>query len=331
MFTEGPKTFTAYIASGQLPIKRVVKIKSGTVTVPPQVELCSAGEVGIGITQNGALNGEKITVRMWQSPGTFDAECLVDSAIAAATVLYVGANGVVTDEAVGTTIGTALQTGADGQIIEFAPVGGLSTTAASVSIADALTIITGTTVETATQEIMRGIKTAQYCLYPQSVTLETGAPLLVFADGVSDGYDQLTDKEVVLRWNNGANPTKMAVRFVIPPDLNPAADMVVHFLGAIIKAGGSEADSPTITTEAYFAALGASMLADADCGGASGEFLTAATDTYQEKTLTIALANIPAVASVLTLIINPTDGQLPADDFALAGIWIEGTRSCLTS
>jgi hypothetical protein len=73
------------------------------------------------------------------------------------------------------------------------------------------------------------------------------------------------------------------------------------------------------------------MLADTDCGGASGEFLTAATNTWQEKTLTIALADIPAVASVLTLIFNPTDGQLGTDDFALAGLWIEGKRKCLTS
>jgi hypothetical protein len=43
------------------------------------------------------------------------------------------------------------------------------------------------------------------------------------------------------------------------------------------------------------------------------------------------LADLPAVPSVLTLIFNPTDGQLGTDDFVLAGLWIEAKRQCLTS
>lgn len=200
-----------------------------------------------------------------------------------------------------------------------------------MTVGDPASLYTALTVKTQLQEVMRGLKTAQYLIQPAMITLETGAPTVVFANAGADGFSQLTNKEVGLRWNNGANPTKMAARFLIPPDLGPAADIVVHYLGAIIKAGGAEADSPTITTEAYFAALGAAMLADTDCGGVSGEFVTAQTNKYQEKTLNIAAADIPAVASVLTLIFNPTDGELPADDFVLAGIWLEVTRQCLTS
>jgi hypothetical protein len=201
----------------------------------------------------------------------------------------------------------------------------------TLTITDAGGHFTTDTVEAALAQLAVGAKTAQYVIQPAAITLETGAPTAVFANAGADGFTQLTNKEVALRWNNGANPTKMAARFIIPPDLDPAADIVVHFLGAIIKAGGAEADSPTITCEAYFAALGAAMLADANCGGVSGEFLTAQADKWQEKTLAIALADIPAVASVLTLIFNPTDGELPADDFALAGVWLEVTRRILTA
>lgn len=328
MQVEGNKTFTAYIAADPLPAYRIVKVKSGTATDPPQVELVSAGEFGIGVTQHSALSGQPIAVKLWQSCGTFGIECTVSAAIARGTALYAAANGKASDAASGTSIGVSAQAaGASTEIIEVIPNGGISTTAAAVSVADASNHWTATTAEALSTEIGVDLHTAQYLIQPAgAITLETGAPTLVFVNGVSDGFTQLTNKEVGLRFNNNATPTKFAARFIIPPDLNPAADIVVHFLGALIKAGGALVDSPTITCEAYFAAVGESMLADADCGGVSGEFLTAQTDKYQEKTLAIALADIPAVQSVLTLIFNPTDGELDTDDFVLAGLWIEATR-----
>jgi hypothetical protein len=327
MQVEGIQTF---IANGALAARRHVKLSAGTVTDPPQVEYAGAGEYGIGITQYAAADGEPVAVKLWNDSGSF--EVTASKAIAEGATVYAAASGKVSDAAVGTALGTAKEVGATDSIMEMIVTPFLATTAATVSIADAGNKITGATVEAALAEIMTGIKTAQYAIQPLgTITLETGAPTVVFANGAGDGYTQLTDKEVVLRWNNHATPTKMAARFLIPPDLDPAADIVVHFLGAIVKVGGAEADSPTITCEAYFAALGAAMLADANCGGVSGEFLTAQADKYQEKTLSIALADIPAVASVLTLIFNPTNGELPADDFVLAGLWLEVTRKCLTS
>ena len=324
---EGIQTF---IASGALAARRHVKLLAGTVTDPPQVEYAGAGEYGIGITQYAVADGEQVAVKTWNSPGSF--EVTASKAIAQAATVYPAADGKVSDAALGTALGKAKEAGATDSIMEMILSPVLATTAATVSVADANSNMTGETVEAVLDEIMKGLKTAQYAIQPLGpITLETGAPTLVFADGAADGFTQLTNKEVVLRWNNHANPTKMAARFLIPPDLDPAADIVVHFLGAIVKAGGSEADSPTISCEAYFAALGAAMLADADCGGVSGEFVTAQTNKYQENTLAIASADIPAVASVLTLIFNPTDGQLPADDFVLAGVWLEVTRKLLTS
>jgi len=327
MQNEGIQTF---IASGALAARRHVKLLAGTVTDPPQVEYAGAGEYGIGITQYAVADGEQVAVKTWNCPGSF--EVTASKAIAQAAAVYAAASGKVSDAALGTALGAAKEAGVADSIMEMILSPVLATTGGAVSVADANSNMTGGTVEAVLNEIMVGLKTSQYAIQPLgAITLETGAPTAVFANGGADGFTQLTNKEVALRWNNHATPTKMAARFLIPPDLDPAADIVVHFLGAIVKAGGAEADSPTITCEAYFAALGAAMLADANCGGVSGEFLTAATNTWQEKTLAIALADIPAVASVLTLIFNPTDAELPADDFALAGVWLEVTRKHLTS
>lgn len=327
MYTELHRTF---IATTAIEPYRRVKLTANTITAPPSVEYAGAGEYGVGISLGRAAIGEPVAVKLWNDSGTFELEA--NGAIIEAASLYGTANGRVDDAGVGTVQFIALQPASGaGSVIEVAINPYLAAAAGSVSVVDAANQITGATVEAALAEIMAGIKTAQYFIQPAAITLETGAPTEVFAGAGADGFTQLTNKEVALRWNNHATPTKMAARFIIPPDLNPTADIVVHFLGAIVKAGGAEADSPTITCEAYFAAAGAAMLADANCGGVSGEFLTAQTDKYQEKTLTIALADIPAVASVLTLIFNPTDGQLPADDFVVASVWLEVTRQCLTS
>jgi len=52
---------------------------------------------------------------------------------------------------------------------------------------------------------------------------------------------------------------------------------------------------------------------------------------WQEETLTIAAADVPASPSVLTLVFHPKDGELGTDDFLLMPPWLEVTRKCLTS
>lgn len=318
-------TFTA---NGAIAAKTRVKLTAGSATTPAQVETAGAGEQHIGIAEYAAADTAPVAVRL--RGRVFEA--VAAEAVEVGDPLYAAASGMIKDTSDGTCIGHAIEIAtALNDKVKYVDFVVDSTTAATVSVADANSNMTGVTVEAVLNEIMVGLKGAQYLIPPSNVTLETGAPTVVFANGSADGWTQLTNKERALRWNDGANPTKMACQFIIPPDLNPAVDMVVHFLGAIIKAGGAIVDSPTITCEAYFSAVGIAMLADANCGGTSGEFLAAATDTYQEKTLTIATADIPTVASVLTLIFNPTDGELGTDDFVLAGLWIEATRKHLTS
>jgi hypothetical protein len=321
-------TFTANGAIGD---KIRVKLTAGSTTNPPQVEVAGVGEQHIGISEYAAADTDLISIRFRTAPGT--QEATASKVITQGSVLYGAAAGKVSDASSGTAIGLAIEAASgDGHVIEIIDFTVISTTAASISIADSGNIITGVTVEAALAEIMTGIKTAQYSLFPQAMTMEDGTALTIFADGASGvGWTQLASKELALRWNNQATPDDIAISFVMPQDLNDAADVILHLMGAIVKAGGAEADSPVFTVEAYFGVPGAAPGADANCGGDSGEFLTAATDTWQEKTLTIAAADVPASPSVLTLVLHPKDGQLGTDDFVLLTPWLEVTRKCLTA
>jgi len=204
--------------------------------------------------------------------------------------------------------------------------------ASAISLADEDELFTADDAEAALAEVMAGLKTAQYTLFPQLICLEDGTALGKFADGASGvGWTQLSNKELALRWNNAAAPDKVALQFVMPQDINDAAAVVLHLVGAIVKAGADEADSPVFTVEAYFSTPGAVPAADDNCGGESGEFVTAEDDKFQEKTLSIAHGDVPAAPAVLTLVINPKDGQLQDDDFILLTPWLEITRKALTA
>jgi hypothetical protein len=325
MYTEGIKTFTA---DGALLAYRRVKISSGTTTTPPQVEYAGVGEQHIGITQYGAADGALVAVKLRTADGSQEASAADTFAIGA--TLYGAANGQVSDTASGSAIGEALEacTGAN-DIVEIIEYGVLSTTAANVSVADAGEIVTGGTVEAALAEIMVGIKTAQYTIQPDWITAEAGTALTAYAASPAGGvgFAQLSNKSQVIQFGAHATPAKIAAHFTLPQDLDDAQAAVLHLLGALSAA--SPADTPTFTVEAYFDVVGAAPSADTNCGGASGEF--SASTNLQEKTLSLALGDVPAAPCTLTLILNPTDGQLGDVDFYLSGLWLEVTRKCLTA
>jgi len=329
MWTENGKTF---LANGALAAHRRVKLTPGTVTDPPQVEYAGAGEHAIGVTLYAAADGEPVAVKLLNDGGTFELEA--NGPIAEGADLYGTANGRVDDAGTGTVQFKALEAAsAAGSVIECAVHPYVSTAAAAVSVEDTGSLISATDVEEALAEIMQGIKTAQYLIAPILMALEDGTPLAKFADGESavPGLAQLASKEPVIRWNNHATPGAIAVLFPLPPDLNDAADVIAHLQGAIVKAGADEVDSPVLAVGAYFSVPGADPGAGANCGGESAEFLVAANANYQEKTLIIAAADVPAAPGFLTLIINPKDGELGTDDFVLLPPWLEVTRKCLTS
>jgi hypothetical protein len=326
-WTEKGRTF---IANGALEAHRRVKLSAGSTTIPHQVEYATAGEYGVGVTLYAAASGEAVAVKLFNDGGSFEIEA--NGAITKGASLYGTANGRVDDSGTGTVQFAAMEAASGaGAVIECLINPFLATTAGSVSVTDADSLFTATDVEEALAEIMTGIKTAQYTIQPTSLRLENGEAIPVFADGAADGWTQLSSKTMALRWNNGGTPGDMAAVFVLPQDLDDDADVVVHLLGAIVKAGANEVDSPVFTVEAYFDVDGAAPGADTNCGGESGEFLTAAEAALQEKTLTIAAADVPAAPTVLTLIFHPKDGQLGTDDFVLLPPWLEVTRKCLTS
>ena len=354
-FNEGPLT---YQAGEDLEAYRRVKIESGTTTNPPEVVYADAGELCHGVTMESAKDGDPILVKELNAGGSFLVEA--GEAIVEGADCYGANDGKLSDSVASGPVQFVARMAASGTgaIIECVLNPYLATSAANVSIADAGNKFTGATVElalqecadattiditdtasiftatevnTALQEVMQGIKTAQYTLSPQKIVLETGADVGAFANGATDGWAQMSNKEVVLRWNDGGTPTDMVAIFTMPQDLDDSANVIVHLLGAIVKAGADEADSPVITCEAYFTVAGADPAADADAGGDSGEFLTTADAAFQEKTLTIAAANVPASPSQLTLVFHPKDGQLGTDDFIMCIPWLEVTRKALTS
>lgn len=155
MWNEGIKTF---IAGEDLEARRRVKIESGTTTTPAEVVYADAGEDWIGVTEYAVKDGDPISVKLNNSPGTFEIECDVDSAINRGTVLYGAADGKVSDAAVGSAQGIAMETGEDGAIIEVAPWNVKSTSAGNVSQADAGNHFSSveTTVEAALQKLAKG-------------------------------------------------------------------------------------------------------------------------------------------------------------------------------
>jgi len=332
MLNEGNRSFTANEAIGA---KIRVKLVSGSAAVPPAIVIAGAGEQHIGMTEYAVASDDIGAVRLRTAPGT--QEGVAAEAFSVGATLYAAAAGKLKDTSDGTAIGIALEEAtAVNDIVEFIDFTVISTTAASVSVADAGSIITGVTVEAALAEIMVGIKTAQYSIFPTHICREDGTALTAFADSAdvtaAAGWTQATS-DLALRWNNVATPDDIAVQFVIPQDADVTNSFIVHLMGALATtlAAGTMTDSPVFTIEAYFSAVGSGVGTDTNCGGESTEFLTAQGRNYQEKTLTIASTDIPANPSVLTLIMHPKDGELGTDDFILLTPWLEITRQCLTS
>ncbi|MFA5401638.1 MAG: capsid cement protein [Dehalococcoidia bacterium] len=321
-----------FIAGEALYAHRRVKIDTaspGTSTDPPEVVYADAGEDYIGVTEYDAASGAQVAVKLNNAPGTFEITCDINSAIARGTVLYGAADGKVSDASSGSAQGVSIVAGVtDGDVIEVAVWGIKSTTAATVSVADSNSNMTGATVEAVLDEIEKALKTTQYHINPDWITAEDGTALTKAVDSPAGvGFAQISNKNQVIKWEADGTPSKIVAHFTLPQDLNDAKDIVLHLLGQ--PAAASPAITPTFTVEAFFDVAGTAVGGDTDCGGTSAEF--AATAVLQEKTLTITAANLPASPSALTLVLNPTDGQMDTTDFYLAGLWLEGTRSALTT
>lgn len=151
-----------------------------------------------------------------------------------------------------------------------------------------------------------------------SLSLEDGTAITTFSDGASatPGINQVANKEQVLRWNNNATTTAVAVGGLsMPLDLDSSQPITVHWRA---KMSGTT-DSPDLEHECYFGA------GDTDCAGTDDEIDGGTTLT--EYTATIAATNVGGAPEELTLIFKPKNGEIGTDDLLVHSVWLEYTRS----
>jgi hypothetical protein len=157
---------------------------------------------------------------------------------------------------------------------------------------------------------------------PVALRLETGAAISAYSGEHTDGWNQYSNKELMLRWNNGGSShTKMAAMFILPDDLDTTEDLTVHFLAAV----SSTNDTPTMQVEAYMVGVGSAPASDSNCGGYSSGEVTA-TGLYVDHSFTISADDLISGEAQLTVIFNPVSGELVTDDFLSSPPWIEFTR-----
>lgn len=328
-WNEQTKAFTAGEA---LANRRRVKVESGTATTPPEVVYADAGEEYIGVTDGAFADGDICDIRLRSAIGSF--EFTAAGAVVLGAAIYGAADGKVDDAVSGAIQGICVEAAsAANDIIECVPYAVTSTAAGSVSVADTNSNMTGTDVETVLNEHAVHQQTSQafFNLDMGGWTEQDGTALADFADGDSTTPGWNTgDESFGIRWNNHANPDPIATSHPYPPDLDPAANVVIHVLAA--KVGATIGDAVTWTIEAFENIAAAAYDADADFGGTSSAMTGDATSkTCQEETLTLALANVTGSPGALHLTLQPTDGTLGTDDVIVLGVWGEYTRKLMTS
>jgi hypothetical protein len=317
-WNEGVKTFKA---GEDLEARRRVKIESGTTNDPPEIVYADAGEDFIGVTEYAVSDGDLVAVKLNSAPGTFEVECVIDSAISRGTVLYGAADGKVSDAVSGTAQGISLEApGADNQHIEVAFWNVKSTTAATVSVADTGSLLTGATVEAVLAELATHLLSAQkFIPIPLTSLMEGDASNTVAFLGpattpVLDMANGDTDSGLVVTWE-ASNSDPVLINTPLPPDMDVTEDLVLHLRA---KSGGST-DTPTIASDAYF-----------NEGDTKVEDVSAALGaSVAELTITIAAADIPAGAQTLTVELTP--GAHTTDTVVISAAWLEYTGKILTA
>lgn len=314
--TKGPVTF---YAGEEMPACRRVKLKSGSTTVPLEVELADAGEDFIGITITNANSGDLITVAPLCREGTFMIEA-ADSFDALAD-LYGAADGKVSDSSNGTAYFKSLMAaGAGGDVVEAILHPSVSTTAATVSISDSGDFTSEATVEAALQEIYQHLLTAQgFIPLPLTAWFEGDGTNTVAALGPAtapklDMANGDTDSALTITWTT-TEVDPIIMQIPLPPDLNHGSDLTLHLRAA---ADGST-DTITINSDAYFDEGDTKVEDSVDVSGTA----------YAEKEITIAAADIPDGAQTLTVELTP--GSHSNDALEVTATWIEYQRQLLSS
>lgn len=315
MFNEGIRTFTA---NGALTAHMRVKLTAGSATTPPQVEAAGAGEQHMGITEYAAADGALVAVKLRTYPGTHEG--IAADSFAVGATLYGAASGKISDSSSGTAIGMAIgAAGNDGDVVEFIDFTVISTTAATVSIADAGTFTAQTTVEAALQEIYQSLISVQGFVPISLMSLREAATMAV-ANAAGNGGVLASDTTPILQPINGAtdgcqelvwaasNNDAVITQIALPPDLDDAADLVVHMR---IRSGGTT-DAVGFTVDSWFNEGDTKVVDTSE---------TNQTNTWAEKIATIAAADVPAGAQTLTLSLTPVAHT--TDNMQMSALWLE--------
>jgi hypothetical protein len=323
MYNEGIRTFTA---NGAIGAKIRVKLTAASTTSPPQVEVAGAAEQHIGITEYAVADGALVAVKLRTFPGTHEG--IASEALAVGATLYAAAAGKIKDTSDGTAIGIALEEAtANGDIIEFLDFTVISTTAATVSIADAGSFTSTATVEAALQEIYQSLISVQGFIPISLMQLREAATMAV-GNIAANGGLLASDTTPILQPINGAtdgcqevvwaasNNDVVIFQTPLPPNLDDTADLVLH---ARIRSGGTT-DAVGFTVESWFNE-GDTKVSDTS--------ETNQTNTWAEKIATIGNADVPAGAQTLTIALTPAAHT--TDNMQLSALWLEYKTKLLTS
>lgn len=319
MLNEGIRTFTA---NGALGAKVRVKLTAASVTSPVQVEVAGAGEQHIGITEAAAADTALVAVRLRTYPGTHEG--IASEALAVGAVLYGAASGKIKDTSDGTAIGIALEEAtANGDIIEFLDFTVISTTAATVSIADAGNFTAAATVEAALAEIYQGLETVQKTVpIPLgAITMEDGTVLTKQATTVT-GLAQIANKEIVIDIPvDCTSGEALGFSVPLPQDIDVTADLTVHVLA------GKAADLDVLTLDCEVYPVAAGDVANADIQDTAAQTIVAA---VTELTFTCGLDGLLASPSAITGVLT-LGGTNDGDAVYIYAVWVEYKSKILTS
>jgi hypothetical protein len=305
---------------------RRVKVESGTTTDPPEVVYADAGEQGVGVVDKDASDGEFVAVKVNTWGGSLEGYA-ADTFSRGAT-LYGAADGKISDTSSGSAIGIALGAAtAAGDIIEWMPFNVLSTTAATVSYADAGGQTAAATVEAALAEVYTDILSAQNCIplplanFKETTNFDVGniaanggvlasdtTPILEAINAATDGCQRFA-------WA-ASNNDQVTVQAILPPDIDVTADIVFHCR----IASESTTDAVGFTVD-WFINEGDTKVVDTTT--------TNQTATYAEKTATLGNADIDAGSQTITIGLTPVAHT--TDAMYMTAAWLEYTSVLKTS
>lgn len=318
-YNEGIRSFTAY---GAITAHARVKIKSGTTSTPPQVELAGLGEQHIGHAEFAVGSGEIVSVRLRTYPGTIEA-IAADSFSKGAT-LYGAASGKVSDTSSGSAIGIAAEAATnDGDIVEIIPFAVLSTTAATVSIADSGGFTSAATVEAALAEIYQDLVSVQATIPVPlgAINMEDGT-ILTKQASTTAGIAQLSDKEqVILIPINCAAGESLGFSVAMPQDLDDSADVTIHALV------GKDADNDSLTLDCEVYPVAAGDVANADIQDTAAQAITQAAGEIVFTCGADGVLAAPCALSVVLALGGTNDG----DAVYIYAVWVEYKKKIMTS